>query len=60
MKIFQTRYCFAPDQETNDPFAFRCIPLTNDFSDFTEYFLKKVRPSFVFLTCALTTNRRLC
>ena len=59
MKLFQTRYCFAPDQETNDPFAFRCIPVTNDFSDFTEYFLKKVRSRLAFLlaptdTCAQT------
>ncbi|GAA5910197.1 hypothetical protein JCM8208_006756 [Rhodotorula glutinis] len=40
-KIFQTWYCFEPDVETKDPFGFRCIPKTNDFSDFTLYFLKK-------------------
>lgn len=42
-KIFQTHYCFEPDIETHDPFGFRCIPKTNDFSDFSLYFLKKVR-----------------
>lgn len=41
-KLFQTWYCFEPDVETKDPFGFRCIPNTNDFSDFTLYFLKKV------------------
>ncbi|GAA5938378.1 transcription initiation factor TFIID subunit TAF2 [Sporobolomyces koalae] len=40
-KLFQTWYCFEPDVETKDPFGFRCIPKTNDFSDFTMYFLKK-------------------
>ncbi|GAA6019407.1 hypothetical protein JCM11491_004818 [Sporobolomyces phaffii] len=40
-KLFQTWYCFDPDVETKDPFGFRCIPKTNDFSDFTLYFLKK-------------------
>ncbi|GAA5961060.1 hypothetical protein JCM3765_006519 [Sporobolomyces pararoseus] len=40
-KLFQTWYCFEPDVETKDPFGFRCIPNTNDFSDFTLYFLKK-------------------
>ncbi|GAA5825196.1 hypothetical protein JCM3770_002346, partial [Rhodotorula araucariae] len=40
-KLFQTWYCFEPDVETKDPFGFRCIPKTNDFSDFTLYFLKK-------------------
>ncbi|BGP23606.1 transcription initiation factor TFIID subunit 2 [Rhodotorula toruloides] len=40
-KTFQTWYCFEPDVETKDPFGFRCIPKTNDFSDFTLYFMKK-------------------
>ncbi|GAA5969785.1 hypothetical protein JCM11641_008040 [Rhodosporidiobolus odoratus] len=40
-KLFQTWYCFEPDVETQDPFGFRCIPRTNDFADFTMYFLKK-------------------
>ncbi|GAA5898524.1 transcription initiation factor TFIID subunit TAF2 [Sporobolomyces salmoneus] len=40
-KLFQTWFCFDPDIETKDPFGFRCIPKTNDFSDFTLYFLKK-------------------
>ncbi|GAA5913888.1 hypothetical protein JCM5296_004171 [Sporobolomyces johnsonii] len=40
-KLFQTWFCFEPDVETKDPFGFRCIPKTNDFSDFTLYFLKK-------------------
>ncbi|BGP14759.1 hypothetical protein JCM10213_004302 [Rhodosporidiobolus nylandii] len=40
-KLFQTWYCFEPDVETQDAFGFRCIPKTNDFGDFTMYFLKK-------------------
>ncbi|GAA5828317.1 hypothetical protein JCM11251_006194 [Rhodosporidiobolus azoricus] len=40
-KLFQHWYCFEPDVETHDPFGFRCIPKTNDFSDFTMYFIKK-------------------
>ncbi|GAA6000165.1 transcription initiation factor TFIID subunit TAF2 [Rhodotorula paludigena] len=40
-KLFQNWYCFEPDIETKDPFGFRCIPKTNDFADFTLYFLKK-------------------
>ncbi|GAA5975739.1 hypothetical protein JCM10908_005265 [Rhodotorula pacifica] len=41
LKLFQSWFCFEPDVETHDPFGFRCIPQTNDFSDFTLYFLKK-------------------
>ena len=44
-KLFQTQNCFEPDLETQDPFAFRCIPKTNNFEDLTEYFIKKVRPT---------------
>lgn len=46
-KIFQTRYCFEPERETTDPFAFRCVPRPNDFADFADYHLRKVssRPS---------------
>ncbi|KAM0754710.1 hypothetical protein T439DRAFT_120001 [Meredithblackwellia eburnea MCA 4105] len=40
-KLFQTRYCFDPETEVKDPFNFRCIPKTNDFTDLTEYFLRK-------------------
>ncbi|KAK4051913.1 hypothetical protein OIV83_002618 [Microbotryomycetes sp. JL201] len=40
-KLFQTKYCFEPDVETQDPLGFRCIPKTNDFGDIGEYFLKK-------------------
>ncbi|KAM0788313.1 hypothetical protein ACM66B_001456 [Microbotryomycetes sp. NB124-2] len=40
-KLFQTKYCFEPDAETQDPLGFRCIPKTNDFSDLGDYFLKK-------------------
>ncbi|GAA5914840.1 hypothetical protein JCM6882_007815 [Rhodosporidiobolus microsporus] len=40
-KLFQHWYCFEPDVETHDPFGFRCIPKTNDFNDFTMYFVKK-------------------
>ncbi|GAA5878689.1 hypothetical protein JCM8547_002132 [Rhodosporidiobolus lusitaniae] len=40
-KLFQTWFCFEPNVETKDPFGFRCIPKTNDFGDFTMYFLKK-------------------
>jgi transcription initiation factor TFIID subunit 2 len=42
LKLFQAWFCFEPDVETHDPFGFRCIPRTNDFGDFTLYFLKKV------------------
>ncbi|GAA5972288.1 hypothetical protein JCM8115_005958 [Rhodotorula mucilaginosa] len=41
LKLFQAWFCFEPDVETHDPFGFRCIPRTNDFGDFTLYFLKK-------------------
>ncbi|POY76846.1 hypothetical protein BMF94_0098 [Rhodotorula taiwanensis] len=41
LKLFQAWFCFEPDVETHDPFGFRCIPQTNDFSDFTLYFIKK-------------------
>lgn len=41
LKIFQSRYCFPPEHETSDPFAFRCVPHPNDFSDFAEYHLRK-------------------
>lgn len=50
-KLFQTRFCFEPDKQTLDPFGFRCIPKTNDFSDLGEYFLKKVS-----LTCRLSAH----
>ncbi|KDE02980.1 hypothetical protein MVLG_06514 [Microbotryum lychnidis-dioicae p1A1 Lamole] len=40
-KLFQSWFCFEPAAETKDPFAFRCIPKTNDFSDMSLYFLKK-------------------
>lgn len=41
-KIFQTRFCFEPEHETSDPFDFRCVPRPNDFSDFSEYHLRKI------------------
>lgn len=49
LKLFQAWFCFEPDVETHDPFGFRCIPRTNDFSDFTLYFLKKVSNPIVEL-----------
>ena len=41
LKIFQRSYCFEPEQETADPFAFRCVPRPNDFTDLAEYHLRK-------------------
>ena len=41
LKIFQSRYCYEPERETSDPFAFRCVPRPNDFTDFAEYHLRK-------------------
>lgn len=52
-KLFQSRYCFEPEVETQDPFGFRCIPKTNDFRDVTEYYLKKVRPRLLLLPSLL-------
>ncbi len=44
--MFQTLYCFVPETETLDPLAIAPRPRPNDFSDFSEYFLKKVSTRF--------------
>ncbi|KAH9824294.1 hypothetical protein DFH28DRAFT_1103158 [Melampsora americana] len=41
LKLFQTRYCFAPQKESADPFEIRAIPKTNHFGNLIEYFLRK-------------------
>ena len=50
LKLFQTWYCFEPEKEETDPFLFRCIPKTNDFSDLTDYFLRKTIVTALSLT----------
>jgi transcription initiation factor TFIID subunit 2 len=42
-KIFQTLFCFEQEHEAVDAFSFRCVPRPNDFTDFAEYHLRKVR-----------------
>lgn len=39
-KLF-TRYCYKPSTVT-DPFRSKLVPRPNDFSDFAEYFVRKV------------------
>lgn len=41
LKLFQSRYCFEPEEETHDPFKFTCIPKPNNFEDIADYLLKK-------------------
>ena len=40
-KIFQSRYCYQPNEEVKNPFEFKCIPLANNFDDLSEYFVRK-------------------
>ena len=42
LKLYQTRFCFPPPEETLDPFQIHCVPKPNDFSDMPEYFLQLV------------------
>lgn len=46
LKLFQTRYCFSPREETRNPFDIRAIPQANHFGDLIDYFLRKVRTLF--------------
>ena len=43
LKLFQTRYCHAqpPDYEADGPLDMLLVPRANDFSDLSEYFLRR-------------------
>lgn len=41
-KIFESRFCNDPARPTRSAFGFTFQPKANDFSDFTEYFLRLV------------------
>nr|XP_019043571.1 transcription initiation factor TFIID subunit 2 [Kwoniella bestiolae CBS 10118]OCF22501.1 transcription initiation factor TFIID subunit 2 [Kwoniella bestiolae CBS 10118] len=41
LKLFQTLYCHPPDDPDAEASAMECRPLPNDFSNFSDYFVKK-------------------
>lgn len=47
LKIYQTSWCYPSGKDDMDPLKFRCIPRPKDFSDFADYFVRKVS-SFPF------------
>lgn len=40
-KLF-LRYCYDPEDQNQDLFSHTYVPRPNDFSDFAEYFVRKV------------------
>ena len=44
LKLYQTRYCFPPPQESLDPLQIHCVPMPNNFTEISEYFLQLVCP----------------
>jgi transcription initiation factor TFIID subunit 2 len=47
-KIF-LRYCHTPTNKDQDLFTHKYVPVPNDFSDFSEYLVRKVRTKMLWL-----------
>lgn len=45
-KLF-LRYCYDPEDPTQDLFTHNYVPKPNNFSDLAEYFVRKVNPPVV-------------
>lgn len=43
MKLFQVFYCQPSSGNETEPPEIQCLPLPNDFSNFADYFVKKVK-----------------
>ena len=52
-KLF-LRYCYEPEDSNQDLFNLAYVPKPNDFSDFSEYFVRKV--SFMLLVRLFPTQ----
>jgi len=46
-KLF-LRYCYEPEDQNQDLFTHTYVPKPNDFSDLSEYFVRKVRRDRIF------------
>jgi transcription initiation factor TFIID subunit 2 len=54
-KLF-SQYCYKP-QSLSDPLRAKFVPRANDFSDFAEYFVRKVNSAFLKSDLLLVSSR---